>query len=432
LKLTTYSLNRLIATRLLLVWLTLSTILGATSYYLEYRQIDTFVFNMASVAAKHFNKPENEAAFRDNLNQHRPVVKAFLHESRFVGIRLFGSDQQLKLESWKTGVSGLLMQIGKHQHAFPDRDGIHYNKIWEGNKLYVQVLIPLLSPNRSVYGYFEGVYAVDAVTISILQQRLVISLLTVVIVIGLTSFVLYPVILFLNREATSLSDELLQSNLELLQSLGSAIAKRDSETDAHNYRVTLYAIRLAEVMGMCRTDIESLIVGAFLHDVGKIAISDEILLKPGRLTVAEFEVMKTHVIHGGQIIQNSNWLQCAHGVVLYHHEKFDGTGYPYALSGKKIPLNARLFAVVDVFDALTSKRPYKEALSFSEAMNILREGSGKHFDEDILTNFELIALSAYSEISQAELSYLQRILKASVYKYFRTTRKRVESNWRIS
>jgi len=142
--------------------------------------------------------------------------------------------------------------------------------------------------------------------------------------------------------------------------------------------------------------------------------------------------MKTHVIHGGQIIQNSNWLQCAHGVVLYHHEKFDGTGYPYALSGKKIPLNARLFAVVDVFDALTSKRPYKEALSFSEAMNILREGSGKHFDEDILTNFELIALSAYSEISQAELSYLQRILKASVYKYFRTTRKRVESNWRIS
>lgn len=424
-KLTAYSLNRLIATRLLLVWLTLSAALGTASYYLEYRQIDTFVFNMASVAAKHFNKPENETAFQGDLNQHRPVVETFLNESRFVGIRLFGSDKQLKLESWKTGASGLLMQIGKHQHEFSDAYVIHYNKIWDNDNLYVQVLIPLLSSNKNTYGYFEGVYAVDTVTVSTFQQRLLVSLLTVVVVIGLASFVLYPVILSLNREATNLSDELLQSNLELLQSLGSAIAKRDSDTDAHNYRVTLYAIRLAEAMGMRRADIEALIVGAFLHDVGKIGIPDHILLKPGRLTTEEFEIMKTHVIHGSQIIQYSSWLQCAHDVVLYHHEKFDGTGYPHGLSGKAIPLNPRLFAVVDVFDALTSKRPYKEPLSLAEAMRILREGSGQHFDPDILANFEKIALSVYGEFCQAELSYLQRILKISVYQYFRTVQRSI-------
>jgi HD-GYP domain-containing protein (c-di-GMP phosphodiesterase class II) len=153
--------------------------------------------------------------------------------------------------------------------------------------------------------------------------------------------------------------------------------------------------------------------------VGKIGITDQLLLKPGRLTPAEFEIMKTHVIHGSEIIQHSNWLQCAHDVVLFHHEKFDGTGYPQGLCDKAIPLNARLFAVVDVFDALTSRRPYKDSLPFSEALKMLHEGSGKHFDPDILATFELIALSLYGEFCQAELSYLQRTLKVSVDKYFR-------------
>lgn len=206
--------------------------------------------------------------------------------------------------------------------------------------------------------------------------------------------------------------------LELLQSLGSAIAKRDSDTDTHNYRVTLYAVRLAGAMKLNRGSIESLIVGAFLHDVGKIGIPDQILLKPGRLTVEELEIMKRHVVFGGEIIQDSNWLKRARDVVLFHHEKFDGSGYPHGIYGEDIPLGARLFAVVDVFDALMSRRPYKEPLSLEDALKILRDGAGKHFDPDVVSTFESIATALYGEIGQADRSYLQAALRAMIKEYF--------------
>jgi len=418
LRLSPYELKRSIATRLLAAWVVLSIALGFGSYYFESKQIDIFVFSLAAQAAKHFNNPENEAAFLGNLDQHRSVVKRFLKDSRFAGIRLFGSNRKLELESWKTDENRLLSRIEKHRHTFPNESDSHYNKIIDGGNLYVQIVIPLLSSDQKIYGYFEGIYEVDSITVAKLEQRIITSLLIVVLVIGLTSLVLYPVILSLNREATNLSDELLQSNLELLQSLGSAIAKRDSDTDAHNYRVTLYAIRLAKTMGRSNADIESLIVGAFLHDVGKIGIADQILLNPGKLTHDEIEIMKTHVIHGKEIIQHSNWLKCAHDVVFFHHERFDGTGYPQGLKGKDIPINARLFAVVDVFDALTSKRPYKDSLSFSESMSILHAGSGSLFDPGILAVFERIAPFLYEEFCHADLSYLQRVLKESLTKYF--------------
>ncbi len=418
LRLTPYELKKSIATRLLAAWVVLSIVLGIGSYYFESKQIDAFVFSLAAQAAKHFNNPENEAAFLGNLNQHRSVVERFLKDSRFAGIRLFGSKKNLELETWKTDESRLLSRIEKHRHTFPNEGDSHYNKIIDGENLYVQIVIPLTSSDKRIYGYFEGIYEIDSITVATLEQRIITSLLIIVMVIGITSLVLYPVILSLNREATNLSDELLQSNLELLQSLGSAIAKRDSDTDAHNYRVTLYAIRLAKTMGRSNAEIESLIVGAFLHDVGKIGISDQILLNPGKLTHDEFEIMKTHVIHGKEIIQHSKWLKCAHDVVLFHHERFDGTGYPQGLKGKDIPINARLFAVVDVFDALTSKRPYKDSLSFSESMNILHAGSGSLFDPGILVVFERIAPFLYEEFCHADLSYLQRILKDSLTKYF--------------
>ncbi|GAB5605769.1 hypothetical protein TK5_18490 [Sideroxyarcus sp. TK5] len=169
---------------------------------------------------------------------------------------------------------------------------------------------------------------------------------------------------------------------------------------------------------MSRDSIESLIIGAFLHDVGKIGIPDQILLKPGRLTAEEFEIMKTHVAHGSEIIQDSNWLKRARDVVLFHHEKFDGSGYPHGIHGKNIPLAARLFAVADVFDALMSRRPYKEPMSLEEALKVLQEGAGKHFDPDVVSAFESIAHALYGEIGQTDKTYLQAALKAITSKYF--------------
>jgi putative two-component system response regulator len=123
-----------------------------------------------------------------------------------------------------------------------------------------------------------------------------------------------------------------------------------------------------------------------MHDVGKIGIPDSILLKPGKLTPEEFDVMKRHPLIGAEIIGYSDapLLQLAHSVALYHHEKWDGSGYPYGLAGEAIPIEARLVAMADVFDALTSTRPYKKAWTVEAALDHIRQQSGKHFDPRVV------------------------------------------------
>lgn len=188
-------------------------------------------------------------------------------------------------------------------------------------------------------------------------------------------------------ELEQVASLLFRANSGMLEVLGSAIAKRDSDTNAHNYRVTIHAIHLGKALGLDTTALSSLIKGSFLHDVGKIAISDTILLKPGKLTFEEFEVMKSHVLHGSEIIKNYEWLSDAGDVVLHHHEKFDGSGYPHGLAHGQIPLNARIFALVDVFDALTSQRPYKAPFPVGETMEIMAAATGSHFDPELFRVF---------------------------------------------
>ncbi len=209
-----------------------------------------------------------------------------------------------------------------------------------------------------------------------------------------------------------------KANIELLEVLGSAIAKRDSDTNMHNYRVTSIAIRLAEALGLKKEGIRALIKGSFLHDAGKIGISDNILTKAGRLTEEEFEVMKGHVRHGMDIISNYHWLNDAADVVLYHHEKYDGSGYMAGLKGKDIPFNARIFTIADVFDALTSARPYKKPLPFEETMLTLEESSGTHFDPELLKVFKGIAGTLYIEISAGTDNENKEALDWRIYEYF--------------
>jgi len=204
----------------------------------------------------------------------------------------------------------------------------------------------------------------------------------------------------------------------LMRSLGNAIAKRDSDTDIHNYRVTYYAIALAEAMALPEREIAHLVVGAFLHDVGKIGIPDNILLKPGKLSDDEFKVMKTHVLLGIDIVDGDPWLQCAVPTIRSHHERFDGSGYPDGLTGKDIPIVARVFAVVDVFDALTSERPYKPALPFEDAMVMIDEGSGRHFDPEVVELFHSIAPRLFQTAASAEESLLKELLGKSLARYF--------------
>jgi putative two-component system response regulator len=183
--------------------------------------------------------------------------------------------------------------------------------------------------------------------------------------------------------------ELFKSREESIQILSKAAEFRDDETAKHTIRMGRFCEQLALLQGLSKTFCYKLKNAAPLHDVGKIGISDAILLKPGKLTPEEFEVIKTHCEIGYRILSEStsDILLLGAEIALTHHEKYDGSGYPRGLVGDEIPISGRLAAVCDVFDALTSNRVYNKAISVNKALEIIREGRGKHFDPGILDNF---------------------------------------------
>ena len=287
------------------------------------------------------------------------------------------------------------------------------------NKFYVLLSAPLVTDQNEIVAYVDGVFAVSEHEASKAVERRWRAIAVAIGIVLLTTLLLYPTIIQLLNRVTRMSRQLLDANLETIQLLGSAIAKRDSDTDIHNYRVSIYSVRLGEKLGLAKPQIQSLIKGAFLHDVGKLGIRDNILLKPGRLDETEFEEMKRHVQHGMDIVARSSWLQDAEEVVGHHHQKFDGTGYYGGKQGKDIPLNARIFAIADVFDALTSRRPYKEPMSFDQAMAILRESSGTHFDPEVLQAFQEIARTLYEMYGKGDDERARRDLEQIIEEYFR-------------
>ena len=178
---------------------------------------------------------------------------------------------------------------------------------------------------------------------------------------------------------------------ETIIRLSRAADSRDPETGTHILRMSHFAKLIAANLGLSEQDQELLLDAAPMHDIGKVGVADHILLKPGRLDAAEFEIMKRHTTLGFNILNGSQSviLKAAAQIALAHHEKYDGSGYPQGLTGSTIPLFARICAVADVFDALTSERVYKKAWSDDRAVAHLREGSGHHFDPDCINAFLL-------------------------------------------
>lgn len=184
-------------------------------------------------------------------------------------------------------------------------------------------------------------------------------------------------------------DELLETRLQVIQSLGAAAEYRDNETGNHIIRLSHHARRLALQVGYSVDAAEELFHAAPMHDVGKIGIPDAVLLKPGKLDSQEWAIMKSHAQIGAQIIgkHNSSLLKLAAELALQHHEKWDGSGYPYGLKGEEIMHQARIIAIVDVFDALLSTRPYKEPWPLDKVLALLEEEKGKHFQPELVEAF---------------------------------------------
>jgi HD-GYP domain-containing protein (c-di-GMP phosphodiesterase class II) len=162
---------------------------------------------------------------------------------------------------------------------------------------------------------------------------------------------------------------------------------RDKETEGHSTRVTEMTVQLASIMAVMDIELEHIRRGALLHDMGKMGIPDSILLKPGPLTPEEWEVMHTHPTRAYEMLAPIPYLRPALDIPYCHHEKWDGSGYPRGLKGEGIPLAARIFAVVDVWDAMTSDRPYRKAWSKEKVIEHIKSGSGTHFDPQVVEAF---------------------------------------------
>lgn len=183
--------------------------------------------------------------------------------------------------------------------------------------------------------------------------------------------------------------ELDETRLEIIQRLGCAAEYKDNETGLHVIRMSLYSKFLAEQIQANDDWVELLYNAAPMHDIGKIAIPDRVLLKPGKLDKEEWAIMQTHVESGVEILgdHDSDLMNMAREIALGHHEKYDGSGYPHGIAGEDIPLSARIVAIADVFDALTSVRPYKEAWPLDKVIALIEEESGKHFDPVLVPAF---------------------------------------------
>ncbi|MEY2440796.1 MAG: hypothetical protein QOJ46_222 [bacterium] len=186
------------------------------------------------------------------------------------------------------------------------------------------------------------------------------------------------------------SEELHRSYTLTVRALASAVEARDAYTGRHAERVAAYGLALAEVYGLRLGSEPEIEFGFLLHDVGKVAVPDAILFKPGPLTEAERIVMQQHPLTGTEIVRDIEFLGAAREVIRSHHERWDGTGYPDGLAGEAIPLYARIFAVADVLDAVTTRRPYREPSTIAEARVIIDAASGTQFDPEVVAAFRAL------------------------------------------
>ena len=203
--------------------------------------------------------------------------------------------------------------------------------------------------------------------------------------------------LLFHRERRALEQERV-AHEETLSALASSLDLREHATALHSRRVQEYTILLARRMGLKdETDLLNIAIGALLHDVGKIGVPDEVLLKQGELTEKERNEVRRHPDLGASLIDRIPFLAGAREIVLSHHEKYDGNGYPKGLAGEDIPIGGRIFSVADVFDALTTNRPYRPSLSYREAAEFIAGKKGSHFDPAMVDVFLAVPYRVWEE-----------------------------------
>jgi HD-GYP domain-containing protein (c-di-GMP phosphodiesterase class II) len=409
--------RRRLTVRLAVVGTLAALIAGLAAYFIETERLEATLVDRAALQAGNLGPAVPRMAAKEEIDAALAgflAVQAAANRDFFVIAELYDAGTNPVGEATLPDFGHVEEGFDRGGHRFPPQGATWYRKTVIGGAPYLQVMVPLAGAT----GWFEGIYRLSPETLKGIRDDIAQIVGLVMAAVLLTALALHPLMVSLQGRVMAAARNLLHANIDTLKVLGSAIAKRDSDTNAHNFRVTVYATRIAEALGLDRAAMRSLIKGAFLHDVGKIAIPDAVLLKPGKLDADEFTVMKAHVVHGLDIIGAGTWLCDAAEVVGGHHEKVDGTGYPRGLAGDEVPLAARIFAVADVFDALTSQRPYKKAMDTATALAILEEGRGRHFDGAVLDAFRGILSDAAADLSKLSAAEAEALADTVIARYF--------------
>jgi putative nucleotidyltransferase with HDIG domain len=314
-------------------------------------------------------------------------LKAVGHKTRAAG-SVQEALQQLEREPVELVLTDVMMPGGtgldlleRVRHRYPDTAVIMVTALAD-----IQAAIDALKAGAS--DYLLKPFTLDQVDIAVaraLQQR------RLVIENRAYQAELERKVAEKTRALTRALEEMEATYDATIEVLGAALDYRDSDTEGHCDRVTRYTVAVAEAMGCAPEQIKQIERGAYLHDLGKIGIPDAILLKPGKLTPSEWAIMQSHAEKGWLMIKDIPFLREAADIVYSHQERFDGTGYPRRLSGEEIPLGARIFAVADTLDAMTSDRPYRRGLTFQASVEEVRRYSGTQFDPKVVEVFVRIA-----------------------------------------
>jgi HD-GYP domain-containing protein (c-di-GMP phosphodiesterase class II) len=414
--------RRRAALRIALVTLTMAAIASPLSWFVALESTEASIVALALEESRRLLLHHDAInLIGDNAGEHAAAAAKTIVGGLFDIAEIYNSQGQKLAESMTR--NGTEVEALLPAHEAPAYRVSSYESIrLEPNLWLLRVFVPLRVMEEGeaspITGYFEGVRVVP----SWQKNQIRNSSLRVAVMVGLASVLcglaLYPVVVHLSSDNERKTREVLDSHLSMMEALGRTIAKRDSDTGAHNYRVAWMATCIAEKLDLSGGRMQALIAGSFLHDVGKIGIPDAILLKPGSLDDSEFSIMRSHVQQGEEIVVGMGWLDGASAVVSGHHEKWDGSGYPRGLSGHDISLEARIFAIADVFDALCSKRPYKEPKGFEEAISILSRGSGSHFDPDVLAVFLPMAREIYNRMERSSEDDVRLLLAERVRHHF--------------
>ena len=323
------------------------------------------------------------------------IVSIDDNENNLFSIEVICNDMNLDVKSFIEPLEALMYCLQNHvdmiliDYMMPNINGLEFIEEFRKNKKNIPIImITAAGDNENIHkkAFDLGVndFLSKPVNALVFEAR----------VINLLSNYQNKILLeskakLLESEIEKATKDLINREHETLMVLGRTAEYKDPETASHVARVSHYSKLLARECGLDEKEQDLIFYAAPFHDLGKVGIEDKILLKPGRLDKDEFEIMKTHAMIGYEILKDSksDYLKAGAIIALNHHEKFDGSGYPKGSKADDIHIYGRIVAIADVFDALTSRRPYKDAWSFEDALNFLKEESTKHFDPVLVDLF---------------------------------------------